>query len=354
MKNSTDDLKGKVVEARFSFVINAEEIGDPNNFGYVTSFTVNAGNGKLTKKGQVKAGRWVRQLVVHPSQKFLFVANYISNDILSYSVKPSDGTLKLVQQPARRGGDSIAMTPDGKFLYAAGSANTLHVYAVDETTGMLTGKPSPMLPAGFKPYEVTLMPSGKFLYVLDAASDNIFGFTIDPASGALTALPVGPFPRGTGRGTLVADPLDRFLFVANNYDDAPTEHSLWAYRIDGATGGLTKVGSLPDILTSNSTGIGITPLGTFLYTTSSALVDIIGVNQTTGEIKRVDVFKPGNDLFPNAACVDPSGRFLYTTNGGSSGSVALYKIASDGNLRAVTSPVRVEPSPTGIVIVKKI
>ena len=104
----------------------------------------------------------------------------------------------------------MAVDATGKFAYVANEmSNNVSGYTINPTTGALTaisGSPFPLFP-GIRPFSVTADPTGKFVYVANFNSDNVSGFAIDPSTGALTAISGSPFAAGDGpRFVAVARP----------------------------------------------------------------------------------------------------------------------------------------------------
>src|SRR5262249_34504560 len=155
---------------------------------------------------------------VHPPGQFAHLTNFGSSNRSAYNIEPTTGALTPVPNspfstgPAGAHPFGIAVHPSGKFLYVTnnGSGN-VSAYTIDATTGALTAidaNPGTVaidnFPAGTGPQSVTIDPSGKFAYVANNASNNISAYTIDPSSGALTALPSSPFAAGTGPSFVVS------------------------------------------------------------------------------------------------------------------------------------------------------
>ncbi len=116
-------------------------------------------------------------------------------------------------------------------------ANTVIAFAYDADRGTLTEiQTISTLPPSFhgKSYsaEVQVHPSGKFLYGSNRGHDSIAIFTIDPATGKLTAAghqaTLGKNPRN-----FAIDPTGTYLLAENQDSD-----SIVVFRIDPATGGL--------------------------------------------------------------------------------------------------------------------
>jgi len=85
---------------------------------------------------------------------------------------------------ARRGGGWSA----GKFAYAVNQIDgTVSMYAIDQTTGVLTALTPATVPAGGSPFEITFDPSGKFAYVPNAYGNNdVSEYVVDADTGVLT------------------------------------------------------------------------------------------------------------------------------------------------------------------------
>jgi 6-phosphogluconolactonase len=56
------------------------------------------------------------------------------------------------------------------------------------------------------PTSVAVDPSGKFAYVANAGDNTVSGYTINPATGALTAIAGSPFAEGAEPFSVAVDP----------------------------------------------------------------------------------------------------------------------------------------------------
>ena len=92
----------------------------------------------------------------------------------------------------------LAKPAGPEFVYVA-NANSGNVsgYTIDATTGALTAISGSPFAAGTNPQSVTVDPTGKFAYVTNDGSANVSGYTIDPTTGALTPISGSPFAAGT-------------------------------------------------------------------------------------------------------------------------------------------------------------
>jgi 6-phosphogluconolactonase (cycloisomerase 2 family) len=100
------------------------------------------------------------------------------------------------------GVSEMVVEPTGRFLYVLNACSvplgspcpdTISVFRIDATTGGLTEIPGSPFFVGFDPIEMTLEPSGQFLYVDFLFSDRIAGFRIDATMGGLTEIPGSMF-----------------------------------------------------------------------------------------------------------------------------------------------------------------
>jgi 6-phosphogluconolactonase (cycloisomerase 2 family) len=152
-------------------------------------------------------------------------------------------------------GDMLApvFTPDGRYLYVPlliGSGSKIAAFSIDATTGALSpvpGSPYPMSTiSGATPWAgaAVVDATGKFLYVADDYSLQVvhpccvYGFAIDPASGALKPLPGSPFNVGGGAGKMVVS--GGFLVTGVGQSSSPGTCALKVFSIDSA-GALTAV-----------------------------------------------------------------------------------------------------------------
>jgi 6-phosphogluconolactonase (cycloisomerase 2 family)/uncharacterized caspase-like protein len=240
-----------------------------------------------------------------------------------------------------------------RFLYVTnnGSSN-VSAYTINPSTGALTAVTGSLFPAGGNPIGVAVNPTGKYLYAANFLSDNVSAYTINPSTGALKELSGSPFAGATGPEGIVIDPSGKFLYAANNNSNGweDPNHTEWVSgsainSITGAIalGSLTRAGTRP-------TGIAIDPKGRFLYVTNSNSdnVSAFTINLSTGELTASgSPFASGAS--PGGIAVDPTGKFLYVANKGGA-NVSAYMInSSTGALSKVNgSPFSTGATPDGV------
>lgn len=155
--------------------------------------------------------------------------------------------------------NDIAMTPDGKYLYAStrrsGSPNYLRLYAIQQSTsgstvkGQLTALGSILLPGEVE--SLVIDPDGKFLYGSDSVNDWILPWSIDSVSGSLTAIDRLPgtdehdgYATASNPDQLAIHPSGRALYVG------ATDGTL-VQSIDSGTGEVTEFNPAVDVPVGN-------------------------------------------------------------------------------------------------------
>ncbi len=69
------------------------------------------------------------------------------------------------------------------------NSNVIYSFAIDPDTGALTTANAPMAAGGSPTAVAPVDPSNRFLYAVHIGANNISAYSIEPTSGALTALP---------------------------------------------------------------------------------------------------------------------------------------------------------------------
>jgi 6-phosphogluconolactonase len=138
------------------------------------------------------AGAGPRRLVLSANDRFLYVNHQDDSKVSVFTV--DSGHLKEIQQlstvPAdfkgRNTTAEIQLDKGGRFLYVSNrGADSLAVYGVDSTTGMLTLRE--FVPSlGRSPRNITIDPTGQYLFAANQNSNNVVIFAIDERTGHLT------------------------------------------------------------------------------------------------------------------------------------------------------------------------
>ena len=245
-------------------------------------------------------------MAIDPSGRFAYTANVNSMSVSAYALDGTTGAVAPVAGSPFAGGafpESIAIEASGGFAYTANNGGDVSAYTVDATSGALTAVAGSPFKAGSGPASVSLTPSGKFAYVANNVSNDVSAFAIDASSGALAPLAGGPYAAGLNPIGSAVDPSGTFLFVANaNGGGTPGANTVSAYVIDADSGALTAVPGSPYTTDTLSVAVAVDPSGKFLYVTNgdppANNISAFAIDANTGALTPV----PGS---PFAAGANP-------------------------------------------------
>jgi len=262
--------------------------------GTVNAYEINRQNGELTLLNTVRSGGAGPTYVsIHPSGKFLLVANYFGGTV---SVLPilKDGRLgeaSDVQAPEGKIGPvRAANAPPGSFAISGHDRTHAHMIQAD--------------------------PAGKFVLHVDLGLDRIYVWKFDGEQGKLSpaAVPYVSLPPGDGPRHFHFHPNGKWFYSIQEEGS-----TIVLFDYDSATGGLTPrqtIGTLPEGFSGSNfcSEILVSPDGRFVYG-GNRLHDSIGIFAVgeRGELSYVGEEWTRGD-YPRSFSFDPSGNFLYCCN----------------------------------------
>ncbi len=181
-----------------------------------------------------------------PDNRFAFVADLGTDNVLRYGLNPAEGRLLTADGPALKlppgsGPRHLSFSPDGRFAYVINELlSTVGVLAYSPATGALTLQQRiSTLPPDFRgsstTAEVRVHPNGHFVYGSNRGHDSLTVFRVE-ADGRLTRIENIPTGGKTPRNFNL-DPTGRWLWAANQDSD-----SIFIFAVDGNTGHLTPTG----------------------------------------------------------------------------------------------------------------
>jgi 6-phosphogluconolactonase (cycloisomerase 2 family) len=174
-------------------------------------------------------------LVVYPINSDGSLGTNVANGSLSYwPVEFAPTTVNVTANGnfvyvANANTNSTATTKQGTMLgFAVGSGGALTALANPNPGTILTA--SELAYAGVQPSASASDPTSRFLYVTDAASNEMYAYTIG-GDGILTALTNGPFATGVFPDGITIDPSGTYIYVANY-----NSNTISPYQIAQSTG----------------------------------------------------------------------------------------------------------------------
>jgi 6-phosphogluconolactonase len=254
--------------------------------GTVESFSFDL-NGSMIKVGTQNVGLSPVALTMDPAGKFLFVANRDSNSISVFSVGSNASLTAVPSSPfAVSNPVALGVTPSGKILFVVDQVQAL-IWAFNiGANGALSSNPLlPPVGTGSAPSALAMNSLGSFLYVANRDSENVSAFSIASGTGqvegTLSIISGSPYPAGLGPASAVVDPSGQFLYVAN-----ADSNEISGYRIRAGTGTLTTLTNSPYSTGAGPSYVAISPTNKFLYVSNrgAASLSAYSITPTTGNL----------------------------------------------------------------------
>jgi 6-phosphogluconolactonase (cycloisomerase 2 family) len=259
--------------------------------GTVSAFAIDPADGKLKLLNTVDSGgAGPAHLSVHPSGRFVLVANYFGGTVAVLPIQPDgrlgaascikkdEGTVgptKPTNAPAGSFANSghdqahahmIEADPAGRFvIHSDLGLDQLYVWKFDDRSGILSPAEAATvaLPPGDGPRHFTFHPKGRWFYSLQEEASNVVLFDYDPATARLssrqTISTLPPGFTGSSFGSEILLSADgKFLYAGNRLHDTIAIFSI------GDNGALSYVGE-EWTRGSYPRSFNFDPSGTFLY-----------------------------------------------------------------------------------------
>jgi 6-phosphogluconolactonase (cycloisomerase 2 family) len=185
------------------------------NPGWVFGFTVGSGGAlAATADSPYQAGIKPSAAAHDPTNRFIYVTDFASNELIGYTVQ-STGVLDfMVNGPFKTGNEPVTVDvdPRGIYIYVANALDsTVSAYSISlpsgtpsaaqATTGSSTNQ------TDTQPVSLAIDPAiGRYVYTANHLGNSISGFRLNPNTGVLTATLATPYPTGDGPTAVIAVP----------------------------------------------------------------------------------------------------------------------------------------------------
>ncbi|MFZ0957262.1 MAG: beta-propeller fold lactonase family protein [Candidatus Sulfotelmatobacter sp.] len=290
---------------------------------------------------------------------YVFTALPSANQIAVFREDPNSGVLTtLLNSPFDTGQapEALLLHPSGKYLYVANSAeDDISLFSIAQSTGIITEiSRTPLGSDAQTPSLMAMDAAGGYLYVANATSGSlsVLSFASDGTLSAPTTTFLGVKPSG-----MALAPSGNFIFIGAAVPNGQTQSG--QIEVWSLTAGVPTLVGLFPTNAANSTpgGLVVDSTGTYLYCVNGAGGNSISAfTILSGGILQQFPNSPLGESgvsAPVSLLIDPSGKYLYVANQGSSssaaGNLAAYSIGSDGGLTILTlSPFTTVKQPTSL------
>jgi 6-phosphogluconolactonase (cycloisomerase 2 family) len=352
------------VSGKFLYVASAgiaEFIVDPST-GFLTPVDADPNAAGIENFATPGVGPY--SITVNPTNGFAYVVNEGSDDVTIFAIDPVTGaptafdTIRARVLPVSLafsfGTNAAAHVPSFAYVVDAGS-NQVSAYSIDPVSGTLVALGAPV-DTGAGPNSVAVAPSGKLAYVANSGSNDISAYTIDftglpaPIDADPNTAGVQNFAAAAGPFSIAIDSSERFVYAADSSGGAVS-----AYQINTATGAMVAMSGRV-LAGTNPHSITIDPTGQFVFVANFGSNDVSAymIEPIFGALTPVDANTgtPTIDNFPAgtgpfAVAVHPSGKFAYVANSNSN-SVSAYTIGTSATARGALIPIDADPNTAGV------
>jgi 6-phosphogluconolactonase len=276
----------------FAYVVNQMD-------ATISAFTIDRASGALTpvSGSPFATGTSPTSVAIDPSSFYVYVTKGGANTVSAYAIAADSGALTAITgSPFATGAlpDSVAVDPFAigllGVLVANESDGTVSVFTIDENTSHNGGLSAngPLFPGGTSPRALTIDPSGQFIYLANGPSNTLSGFSGSTADGPPasngSAITGSPFATGSNPSSVAVDPLDNFVYVANQ-----GSNNISAFAI-GAGGTLTTLAGSPFAAGAQPSSVAVDPTGMFTYVVNSGsdTVSVYAIDATTGALTAIN------------------------------------------------------------------
>jgi 6-phosphogluconolactonase len=185
------------------------------NPGWVFAFATGSGGALAPASGSpYEAGIRPTSLVADPTNRFLYVTDFASNELIGYDITNGASLNFLVSGPFKTGSEpeAVVVDPRALYIYVADSlSSNVSAYTITLATGApsavvsVTGSASTTTDT--QPVAIVVDPAlGRFVYTANYLGNSVSGFQLNPNTGALSYTQATPYPTGANPTALVAVP----------------------------------------------------------------------------------------------------------------------------------------------------
>ena len=343
--------------ARFAYVANEMDSSISEYAVNYSSGSTPAPNGALTPLGKFSVPNGVRQVVVHPSGKYVYaIGTDATSTITQFTVNPTTGALTNTTNHTPAASTTQAsyavLDPSGVFLYVGNHLdNSIVVFSITQSNGQLSSTPIQTKTINVSgPTQLFYSVAGPYLYSLNVGNHTVSGYTISTSGST-----VGQITEITTTGGVFDLAANDSSYAFASYG-AIAPSGTYIYVPDGATkvegigvgtGGVLSIltGSPFPVAGSSSTvGASVDPKTKYLYVADITKSEVFTLPLSSGVPGAVTGSPASVGLDPISIVEDTSGAILLVANN-QSNTLSSFAVGSGGALPTSGSTFATATSP---------
>lgn len=308
--------------ATYAYVSNADSQD-------ISVFSLDKSNGSLAAVETVAVGGTVMPMTFSPDHLRLY-AGLRSKPyrVVSFAVNPLDGRLiELGKAPLAESMAYVSTDATGRYLFSASYGGNLLAVNRIGADGVV-GEVRQTVSTGPMAHAIRSAPDNRYVFASVLGSDTWLRLKFDASNGQLTedATPAYSLPPKSGPRHFLFSADHRFTYLIDELDG-----KLHVLAFDGARDTVKPVQTV-SILPPNFSGdkpwgadLHLTPDGRFLYASerTSSTLAAYKVNAASGELTRIGTYQ--TEKQPRGFNIDPSGKYLLAV-GQLSTNLSAYRI----------------------------
>jgi 6-phosphogluconolactonase len=338
----------------------------------IYAYRFDSEKGQLTSIGVAAETVDPSFLAVHPSGKYLYAVNEISNfngevsgAVSAFAVDAKTGSLRFLNQVPTRGAGPcyVSLDKTGGYVlvanYDSGSIASFPVHG-DGSLGTASGfvqhsgtGPNKERQEGPHAHWIGTAPDNRFALAVDLGLDQVIVYGFDGDKEIFMPMLSGfaKVQPGSGPRHLAFHPNGKFAYVISEMASTVTVFSYKAKT--GSFSSLQTISALPNDYSGpkEAAEIAVHPLGKFLYASNRGhdSIAVFAIDQKKGTLQSLGQVLTGGKT-PRHFAIDPTGSYLLAENQESNNIVIFHIDPASGSLTPTGQTVEV-PSPVCLTFV---
>jgi 6-phosphogluconolactonase (cycloisomerase 2 family) len=359
-------------------------VGGGSNGEGIYLFEMNAKSGELARRRLVAKTPDPSWIAIHPSKKYLYAVNEISDfqgssgSVSAFAIDHLSGNLTLLNVVSSQGAGPCYLSFDasGHFAFVAnygggttavlpildggllGAATDVHRDSLNLGGETATNAPNGSFAVSGHDaphaHMIAPDPQGGLVLATDLGQDRVYSYRFDRGTGTLepaAGVPFAALPSGDGPRHFAFHPNGLWLYVIQE-----EASNIVFFRYDAEKGSFSTqqmVSALPSGFagTSFASEILVSPDGKFVYA-ANRLHDTIAAFSIAadGKLKWLAETSTMGD-YPGQCKIDPDGNFLYACNR-KSDSITSFRIHRETGFLTFTGQYTAVGSPASITFLE--